>query len=271
MTSHRLAVASVGPLIRDDAETPRIAEQIVSLGAPSSFAADQYRALRHVVERLRLEAGLHVLAVSSPTPGDGKSVTALNLAGALAQSSETRVLIIDADLRRPSVSEYLGLNRRLPGLADALGGPEYNLSSVVRRLEGFNLSVLPAGRPQIAPYELLNSPRLEELLKDARRHFDCVVIDTPPCVSLPDCRLIERWVDGVLVVVAAHRTPRKRLAEALNVLNPAKVIAVVFNADDHSVSDYYGYHGYYNGAGSHGLRVPWWRRLLGGGARPPIR
>jgi protein-tyrosine kinase len=271
MTSHRFAVAPVAPPIRDGAETPKIVEQIVSLGAPSSFAADQYRALRHVVERLRIEAGLQVLAVSSAAPGDGKTVTALNLAGALAQASESRVLVIDADLRRPSVSEYLGLNRRLPGLADALREPEYTLPAVVRRLEGFNLSVLPAGPPQIAPYELLNSPRLEELLKDARRHFDCIVIDTPPCVPLPDCRLIERWVDGFLVVVAAHRTPRERLAEALNTLDPAKVIAIVYNADDHSVSEYYGYYGYYHGPRSHGLHVPWWRRLLGGGARPSIR
>lgn len=270
MTSRRLAMASVAPLIRRDAETPGVAEQIVSLGAPTSFAADQYRALRHVVERLRLEAGLHVLGVTSPTPGDGKTVTALNLAGALAQNSESRVLVIDADLRRPSVSEYLGLNRRLPGLAESLDAG-HELFSVVRRLEGFNLSVLPAGQPQVSPYELLNSSRLEALLSEARRHFDCVVVDTPPCVSLPDCRLIERWVDGFLVVVAAHRTPRKRLSEALNMLKPAKVVGVVFNADDHSVSEYYGYSGYYHGAGSPGLHLSWWRRLLTRDARPPIR
>jgi capsular exopolysaccharide synthesis family protein len=228
--------------------------------------------LRHVVERLRQESDLHVVAITSPSPGDGKTVTTLNLAGALAQSSDARVLVIDADLRRPSVSEYLGLNRRLPGLAEALGRPEYTLASVARRLDGFNLSVLPAGQPQIAPYELLNSPRLEELLQDARRHFDCVIIDTPPCVPLPDCRLIERSIDGLLVVVAAHRTPRKRLAEALNLIDPAKLIAVVFNADDHSAAEYgYGYYGYYSSTDPHALRPPWWRRLLAGGTRPPIR
>ena len=81
-------------------------------------------------------------------------------------------------------------------------------------------------------------------MKEARRHYDWLVIDTPPVVPLPDCRLIERWVDGFLVVVAAHKTPRKLLAETLNLLDPAKVVGLVFNADDRPVSGYYGYYGY---------------------------
>ncbi len=264
MTSmHRLSVASVEAIIRDDPEKTRVADHIVSLVAPSSFAADQYRGLRNVVERLRRESGLHVLGITSPGPGDGKTVTTLNLAGALAQSSDARVLVMDADLRKPSVGEYLGLNRRLPGLADTLADPSRSLTGAVRRLEGFNLSVLPAGKPQIAPYELLNSPRIDGLLKEARQHFDCVLIDTPPCVSLPDCRLIERWVDGFLVVVAAHRTPRKLLAEALETIDLAKVVAVVFNADDRPASGYYGYYGSYYGA-SDAHSGSWWRRLVHG-------
>jgi capsular exopolysaccharide synthesis family protein len=261
-STYHLAVAGSAPRIRDDVDKTRVAERIVSLLAPSSFAADQYRALRHVVERLRQDAGLHVLAVTSPSPGDGKSVTALNLAGALGQSSGARVLVIDADLRKPSVGDYLGLSPRLPGLADAIADPDRDLAGTVRRLDGFNLSVLPAGKPHASPYELLNSPRMEGVLKEARRQFDYVVVDTPPFVPLPDCRLIERWVDGFLVVVAAHRTRRKLLAEALNMIDPAKIVAVVFNADDRPDSAYYGY-GYYYGAGSRSQRTSWWRRLVG--------
>lgn len=266
----RLAVAAVAPLIREDATRTKVADQIVSLVAPSSFAADQYRALRLVVERLRAESRLHVLGVTSPAPGDGKTVTTLNLAGALAQSLDARVLVIDADLRKPSVAAYLGLGQRQGGLAEALSAPGYDLARIVRRLDGFNLSVVPAGTPQLSPYELLNSPRIEGLLNDARRDFDCVIIDTPPLVPLPDCRLIERWVDGFLVVVAAHRTPRKLLGEALNSLDPHKVLGVVFNADDHSATRYYGYYGYYGDAHSRRARTPWWRRLAGNafGSRP---
>jgi capsular exopolysaccharide synthesis family protein len=271
MTSHRLAFAATAPLVPNGPEIPRVAEQLVSLLAPSSFEADQYRALRHVVERLRRESGFHVLAVTSPGPGDGKTVTTLNLAGALAQSAGARILVIDADLRKPSVGDYLGLNLRLPGLANAIADPDYELASVARQLEGFNLSVVPAGKSHIAPYELLNSPRLEGLLREARLQYDFVLVDTPPFVGLPDGRLIERGVDGFLVVVSAHRTPRKMLAEALNTIDPAKVVGVVFNGDDRPTSEYYGYgYGGYHGARSHGASrswwqgLSWWRRLMNG-------
>jgi capsular exopolysaccharide synthesis family protein len=252
------AVTSIAPRFRDCAEHPRVVEQIVSLVAPDSFAADQYRSLRHIVERLRSESGLQVLAVSSPAPGDGKTVTTLNLAGALAQSPDARVLVMDVDLRKPSVGGYLGLSPRLPGVAEAAADSTLGLGRLVRRFDGFNLSVVPAGQSTNSPYELLNSPRLEELVADARRHFDSVLIDTPPVVTLPDCRLIERLVDGFLIVVAAHKTPRKMLAEALNAIDSRRVIGLVFNADDRPASSYYGY---YYGAHSRTAR-PWWRRIL---------
>jgi capsular exopolysaccharide synthesis family protein len=254
--AHRRPVA---PVNRDSAERYRPSEQLVSLLAPDSFAADQYRTLRHTIECFRKESRVNVIAVTSPGPGDGKTVTTLNLAGALAQSADARVLVMDADLRRPSVAEYLGLTPlRLPGLAEAILDSDYDLARVVRRLEPFNLSVVPAGVPQPAPYELLNSPRLEALLGEVRRQFDYVLIDTPPSVPLPDCRIIERWVDGLLVVVAAHKTSRRLLAETLNVLDPAKVLGIVFNADDRPMSGYYGYYGdYYANSRQNG----WWQRL----------
>ena len=238
----------------------RIAERLVSLVAPASFAADQYRGLRHTVERLRRESDLQVLAVTSPGPGDGKSVTTLNLAGALAQSPDARILVIDADLRKPSVGEYLGLGtHRSPGLADALADRTLDLARIARRIDGFNLWAVPAGAPQRSPYELLNSPRLEALLAEARRQYDCVLVDTPPFITLPDCRVIERSVDGFFIVVAAHRTPRKMLAEVMTLLQPSKLLGVVFNADDRPGSDYYGYSGYY---GSQATGHPvWWQRL----------
>jgi protein-tyrosine kinase len=242
-----------------------VAEQIVSLVDPESVAADQYRALRYNLETLRKEAQLQTIAVTSPAPGDGKTVTTLNLAGTLAQARESRVLIIDADLRRPNVANYLGLgNSRRLGLADALRDHRYELDDIVCHLTSFNLWMVPAGLPERAPYELLNSPRLEMLLRAARRDFDCVLIDTPPTVPLPDCRLLERWVDGFILVVAAHRTPRRMVVEALNQLEGAKMLGVVFNADDRSHSGYYGYYGYYADHGSSAgsrSRTSWWRRF----------
>jgi len=231
------------PRLRQAGRRRPISEKLVSLVAPQSYAAEQYRALRHIIERRRRDNGYHVIAVTSPCPGDGKTVTALNLAGALAQAADSRVLIIDADLRRPSVAECLGLERPWsPGLSEAILDPDLELTAIVRLVEGFNLSVLPAGTPQAAPYELLNSPRLEALVREARRHFDCVLIDTPPVVPFPDSRLLERLVDAFLLVIAAHRTPRKLVAEALNLLDPGKIAGAVFNADDRSRPNEYGYY-----------------------------
>ena len=105
--------------------------------------------------------------------------------------------------------------------------------------------MLLAGNGHIGPYELLASPRLEKLLRDARSFYDYVLIDTPPVVPLVDCRLLGRWVDGFIVVVAAHKTPRKVVAEALNLLDPAKIIGIVFNGDDRPLAAYYGYYGGY--------------------------
>src|SRR5207247_6372114 len=132
----------------------------------------------------------------------GKTLTSLNLAGALAQGPDVRVLIVDADLRRPSVAKYLGLGSpRSPGLVDALRDPAYEMDRALRRLEQFNLSVLPAGLPQTAPYELLNSMRLENLLREVRGLYDFVIVDTPPLMPMPCSRLIGRRVAGCLVAV----------------------------------------------------------------------
>jgi capsular exopolysaccharide synthesis family protein len=258
-SSPRPVAGSFSEPIPHSVERPDVADQLVSLVAPDSYAADQYRALRHTVEWLRKESGLRVLAVTSPAPGDGKTVTSLNLAGAMAQSPDTRVLVVDADLRRPSVGAYLGLDAHSSlGLGDALRGPEYRLDYLVRRLDRFNLWVLPAGSPRNSPYELLNSSRLDTLLEEMRALYDFVVIDTPPIVSLPDCRLIGRGVDGFLLIVTAHKTPRELAIEAVNLLNPAKVIGIVFNGDDRP-GRHYGYYRYYH---ADATQSSWWRRAL---------
>jgi capsular exopolysaccharide synthesis family protein len=200
--------------------------------------------------------------VTSPSPGDGKTVTTLNLAGALAQADGARVLVIDGDLRKPSVAPYLGLVDARRGLVDALRDPSYGLNDLARRMAGFNLWVVPAGRPEASPYELLSSPRLDAMVAQARRDFDCVLIDTPPVVLMPDCRLIERSVDGVLLVVAANKTPRTLVSEAVNALNPEKLFGFVFNADDRPSARYYGYYGTYGAADSQAASRPFWRRFF---------
>jgi capsular exopolysaccharide synthesis family protein len=225
-------------------------EHLVSLVTPAAFEAEQYRSLRHTIEHLHRTAVLKVIAVSSPSTGDGKTTTAINLAGSLAQSPEARVLLIDADLRRPALGHLLGLGHSGQGLVDAILDPNLDLDRVVEPRPPFNLSVLCAGQLPPSPYEVLKSPRLGVLLDAARRDYDFVVIDTPPLTPIQDCRVIGRWVDGFLLVIAAHRTPRKLVEEALTTLDPAKMLGIVFNQDDRSIAHHYS--NYYGGPSSPG-------------------
>lgn len=224
-------------------ERPRPAEELVSLRRPHSPEAEQYRSLRETIERLKRDSGLRVVAITSAVPGEGKTVTSLNLAGALAQSAGSRVLLVDADMHKPSVARYLGINNdRSIGFADLLADDSCVLAQAVRRLDSVNVSVLLPGRTHPRPYELLASSRLERVLGDMRAQYDYVLIDTPPVLPVSDCRVLGRWVDGFLLVVAAHQTTRKMLGEAFRLLDGAKVMGVVFNGDDRPRRRYYGYY-----------------------------
>jgi capsular exopolysaccharide synthesis family protein len=207
-----------------------------------------------MVEQLHRAADLSILAVASPTVGDGKTTTAINLAGALSQAPDVRVLLIDTDLRQPSLGAYLGLDDPdQPGLVGAILDPAISLKDVVRRRAPFNLDVLSAGNRPSAPYEVLKSPRLGELLAEARQQYDYIVLDTAPLVPFPDSRVIGKWVDGFLVVVNANRTPRKLLEEGLAMMDQAKVVGLVFNGDEHSLSAHYP-------SPAPGRRTGWWSR-----------
>ncbi len=209
-------------------------EHLVSLLRPGSWEAEPYRTLRHVLERIRGAAPSSVIAVASSAPGDGKTTTTLNLAAALAEPSGARVLVIDADLRRGALAHHLGLGRAGdagPGVTGAVRD-SLALGDVARSFAQCRFSVVPAGQRPATPYEVLESPRLGALLEEARRQFGFVLLDTPPFVPFTDCRILSRWVDGFLLVVAAHRTPRKLVEETLNVIEPDKLLGLVFNGDD---------------------------------------
>ncbi|MBI1950909.1 MAG: hypothetical protein HYS34_06040 [Acidobacteria bacterium] len=139
------------------------------------------------------------------------------------------------------MGSQLGLaDTETAGLTDLILDPDRPLESAVQHRLPFNLAVLTAGRPPAAPYEVLKSPRLGALLEEARRHYDSIVKDTPPLVPVPDGRLIARSVDGLVTVVAAHRTPRKLVEEGLTLLDPSRVVGLVFNGDARPLSGYYG-------------------------------
>lgn len=228
--------------------TDRMGRQLVSLLASESFEANQYRVLRQRLEETSGNGAHGVIAVTSPGAGEGKTTTAINLAGILARSERARVLLVDADLRLPDVAAQLGIpDAKLPGLADAILDPRVSLESVVRRFPTFNLSILTAGAHPSSPAEVLRSPRLGKLLEQARQSYDHVVVDTPPMLPVPDCRVIARWIDRFVLVVSAHRTPRRFLEETLNAMEPEKLAGIVFNNAD---PPHRGPYGYYAGYGA---------------------
>ena len=223
--------------------TEKLGEQLVSLIDSESFEANEYRVLRHRIEETRANAGRGLIGVTSPGAGEGKTTTAINLAGTLAQSAGTRVLLIDADLRLPGVARHLGLrDAGAPGLTDLILDPRLTLERVVRQRAPTNLFILTSGRHLAAPYETLLSQRMGDLLEQARQTYDYVILDTPPVVPVPDLHAIARWVDRFIVVVAAHRTPRRYLEETLNALDPEKVAGLVFNSADPPQPGPYGYY-----------------------------
>jgi capsular exopolysaccharide synthesis family protein len=229
--------------LRSSASAGVVDDHLVSLISPAAFEAEQYRALRHTVEEMHKAAGVKVVAVSSPAVGDGKTTTAINLAGALAQSPDVKVLLVDADVRRPAIGALLRHVEGKPGLVDLILNPGCSLEQALVVRPQFNLSFVHAGRSLSGtPYELLKSVRLGELLENARERFDYVILDTPPLAAVQDCKLIARWVDGFLVVVAAYQTPRRLIEEALSVIDPAKILGLVFNGDsDRRRTSHYGY------------------------------
>jgi capsular exopolysaccharide synthesis family protein len=226
-------------------EYKKIYTQLVSLLTPDIPQAEHYRRLRYSVERLKKKGEALVVGLTSPVSGDGKTMTSINLAGALAQNSASRVLLIELDLRQPlnTLKNYLG-SKKLggPGVVDLIMDPGLAWEKATYYLQDFNLYVLPAGSPTRSPYELLTSERMGALLREARQRYDYIIIDTAPVVLLPDSQLVADWVDGFLVVLAADITSKKLLEEALALMEPSKVLGLVFNGYKQVGEDYGGYY-----------------------------
>jgi succinoglycan biosynthesis transport protein ExoP len=218
--------------------------RLVTLTAPETFAAERYQGLRLKLEQLRQDRPLQIVAITSPGAGDGKTLTSINLAGALARETDTRILLIDADLRRSAVGAQLGLADGTPGLAELLSGSPLPLAKFTQRPADCGFDLLPAGSTSMPVQKMFRSERLTQVLADARERYDYVLLDTPPLAPVFDAALLARVADGVIVVVAAGKTPRKLLDAALDLLDPKKVVGIVFNGDSSPLSGYSS--GYYS-------------------------
>jgi len=215
--------------------------RLVAALAPQSLPAEQYRSLRTRVARAENGRPLRAIIITSPNKGDGKSLTAANLALTMAQEYNQRVLLLDADLRRPSLHRLFGISDT-PGLTDVLMGGA-SIDEALVTVPEHRLTILPAGIVPTQPAELLGSVSMRRTLDGLRTRFDRIIIDMPPASPLADVSVASGMVDGVLMIVRAGVTPKPAIERALSGLDAAKVLGLVLNDAGESTVGY-AYAGY---------------------------
>jgi capsular exopolysaccharide synthesis family protein len=207
--------------------TVRLNPLLVAGLATKSLAAEQYRSLRTRIAHTEGATALRTVLVTSPQKGEGKSITAANLALTMAQELGKRVAIVEADLRKPSLQQLFGLPAG-PGLAEYLAGAA-ELKDAMKFLPDYNLTVIPAGMTPMNPAELLGSTAMRRMLDHLRTRFDRVILDTPPVLPLADVAILAPAVDGVLLVVRAGVTPKPAIENALRAFDSSRLLGVVLN------------------------------------------
>jgi protein-tyrosine kinase len=223
---------------------------IVALDEESP-ASEQYKILREQLKRLRTESALRTIAITSPIKKDGKTTVAVNLAAAIALEYEEKVLLIDADLRAPSVHCYFSGAGSL-GLTDYLGSNSATgVKTLIRDTHLSGLKIITAGKPSRFASELLAKEKMRRLMEEIQGELPghVVIVDSPPVLSTPDPLVLSSQVDGVIMVIRAGKTPKDYLAKALNSLNSTKVLGVVLNGADLGLGSKYYYYYSNNGHG----------------------
>ena len=199
---------------------------LIDVERPHEVPGEEFRSLRTRLNHLQSQQDLHSIVVTSASPAEGKSFTAVNLA--LAQSQlETPVLLADLDLRRPVIHNLLQCERT-PGFSDFLLA-EKPLEECIRKIEGSNLYFLPAGTQVKNPLELLNMRHVKQTLEGLRKIFNWVVLDTPPLLFSADANLLSTLTDGTLIVVRIGSTTYDSVIRAMQTLCENNVLGIVAN------------------------------------------
>jgi len=218
-----------------------VAQKIVVDDKMLPASREQYRRLAATLHHAHASTGLRVVMIASAAPGEGKSLTAANLALTLSESYQRSVLLVDADLRRPSLHNIFKVDGS-PGLSEGLMGNDERKMPLhqVTPL----LTLLSAGRPTADPMAALTSPRMRRLVDEARETFAWVIIDTPPIGMLPDANLLATMVDGTILVVKAGATPFELVKKAAEAVGDGMLGVVLNRADLRSRKYGYGYYDY---------------------------
>ena len=219
-------------------------ERPVPIAEPDSFAAEQFRKLKTQIFHGSLNTP-HTILITSTVPHEGKTMVAFNLALALSQEIHKKAILIDADLRKPSI--HLKDHPNAKGLSNYLSD-RIPLREILIHFEE-NLWVIPAGPPSRKSAELIGTGKMKEFITSLRELGDdtFIVIDSPPIMSTSDPTLLSKMVDGVILVVLADRTPRESVRRAVQAIDRDKIIGVVLNQIEMKPSSYYSkyYYGYH--------------------------
>ncbi len=221
--------------------------KLVTIDQPRSPVAESFRSLRTNLQYASVDFPIRTLLVTSPSPSDGKTTIAANLGIVLAQSGR-RVVLIDADLRRPRIHKVFNIPNR-SGMSNIFVESPISLDGSLQKTETENLSIMPSGEMPPNPSELLGSGKMFEILSLIREQADVIIIDSPPVMAVTDSAVLAPRVDGVLLVVKPGVTKLAVAAQAVEQLSRvnANILGVVLNEVDFSKSrySYYQYKGYY--------------------------
>jgi len=217
--------------------------RLVCLTDQGSLAAEQFRVLGLKLRHLRERRKLQRIVITGTAPQEGKSLVATNLALNQSRSKVLKTLLVDGDLRRPTLSERFGFERSLPGLSECLAG-KLELEESVYKISGSGLWFLPAGRPPENPLELMQAGHVADILDRLGRFFDWIIIDTPPVMPVADTAFWMKLADGVLMVVREGVSEKKIIEKAVGSFDPSSVLGIVVNGCSSSErKDYYSRYG----------------------------
>lgn len=227
---------------RRKAESNNKMRHLIAKLNPKSPISEQFRTVRTNLQFSSIDEPLQAILITSPGPGAGKSMTSANLAVVYAQQNK-RVLLIDADLRKPTV-HYTFRFANLRGLSNVLVG-ESTLEGAVETTDVENLEVLTSGPIPPNPSELLGSRRMEEILKNAKQLYDIVIFDTPPMLAVTDAKILSNIVDGTMAVIRSGVTNMDDAERTIDTLkeSKAKFLGAVLNDRAKTASSYYSYYG----------------------------
>jgi len=218
------------------------APDLVTLNLPNSYEAEQFRTLKTSLLFSSDRKAPRTIMITSAVPDEGKSFVAANLAVTYAQSLDEHVLLMDCDLRLPTVHKVFGLPENTNGLSDILSDT-IDIASGIHKTQVDKLNIIPGGRIPSNPTELLSSIKMQNLLKEveSRYHDRYVIIDSPPPLLTAESIAISRQVDGIIIVIKHESTRRKDVQEMIDLLGKEKIIGVIVNRYDVRLAKYYGY------------------------------